>query len=578
MELCRNPRPAVGAAVVLSLCLVVRPFVAPAFAAGGPPCPAARASAATVAGMKISPIKDVNPNLLPVPESAALISPSSRMPACCLTAGSIVTNPQTGESASFGAAVPLNRNHKFLFSGGGAYCAPVFQTSSNACGRGYPTDSVARGSTIVVTDDAHGKHSTGMVLDADNPSKDWLDRTTLTGDWGGTRTRLQGRGINLRADFVTESAANPIGGKRQAIRYTQQIDFGADLDLNKLFGHSHGTVQITFTDRAGRSLSADAIGNQFAVQELYGAGQNFRLSELNYQQDFFANKITLEFGWSPVGDDFATLSILCDFQNVVVCGHANAMAVNSGAHNFPTGEWGAHIKVRPMPQFYVATGIYQVNPKEDDSDNGFDLSFHSTGAFFPVEFGWLTGRGSGGLPGTYKIGAYYNSSPAPDVLTDVNGFSAGLTGAPFAIRNGRWGAYGMADQMVYRPGPDSDHGLRLGGVAGMGDRETAKYGYFLAGGGVYQGTFPGRDNDFVSFAVAYVRTNPRLTTFQEDRDTVAPGSVGIQRFESIVEVDYSLQLAPWFAIRPNLQYVINPGGTGKISNAFVIGLYTSITF
>lgn len=578
MDLCRNPRPAVGAPLVLCLFLVVCLFVAPALAAGAPPCPAATASAATVAGMKIILIKDLNPNLPPVPDSAAPIPPLSRTPACCLTTGSIVTNLQTGESASFGAAVPLNWNHKFLFSGGGAYRAPVFQTLPNACSRGYPTDAAARGSTIVVTDDAHRSQTTSTVFATNNLWKDWLNRTSLTGDWGGARTRLQGRGINLRADFVTESAANPIGGKRQAIRYTQQVDFGADLDLNRLVGLSHGTVQITFTDRAGRSLSADAIGNQFAVQELYGAGQNFRLSELNYQQDLFAQKVTLEFGWAPVGDDFATLPILCDFQNVVACGHANAMAVNSGAHNFPTGEWGAHIKVRPVPQFYVATGLYQVNPNEDDSANGFDLSFHSTGAFFPVELGWMTGRGSGGLPGTYKIGAYYNSSHTPDVLTDLNGFSAGLTGAPFAIRNGRWGAYAIADQMVYRPGPDSKRGLRLGGLAGMGDRETAKYGYFLAGGGVYQGTFPGRDNDFVSFAVAYVRTNPRLTTFQEDRDTVAPGSVGVQRFESIVEVDYSVQLAPWFAIRPNLQYVIDPGGTGKISNAFVIGLYTSVIF
>lgn len=57
---------------------------------------------------------------------------------------------------------------------------------------------------------------------------------------------------------------------------------------------------------------------------------------------------------------------------------------------------------------------------------------------------------------------------------------------------------------------------------------------------------------FVSFSVAYVRTNPRLTTFQEDRNTEAPGSVGIQRFESVVEVDYSAQFVPRFAVRPNL--------------------------
>lgn len=400
----------------------------------------------------------------------------------------------------------------------------------------------------------------------------------MTGDWGGKRKKLQEAGVTLRAHFVTETAANPTGGQRQTIRYTQQVDFGADLDLDRLAGLSDPKIQITLTDRVGRSLSADAIGNQFAVQELYGAGQNFRLSEFQYQQDLFTRKLSIGFGWAPVGDNFATISVLCDFQNAVLCGHTNAMTVNSGAHNFPTGEWGAHVKIIPVPQFYVATGLYQVNPDEDNGDNGFNLSFHSTGAFVPVELGWLPGQGPGGLPGTYKIGAYYNSSPTPDVLTDVNGLSAGLTGAPFAIRNGRWGTYAMADQMVFRQEPDSDRGLRLGGLVGMGDHETAKFGYFLAGGGVYQGTFARREKDWISFAVAYVRTNPRLTTFQEDRNMVVPGSVGIQTSESIVEIDYSAQLAPWLEVRPNLQYVIDPGATGKIPNSFVMGLYTSITF
>ena len=131
-------------------------------------------------------------------------------------------------------------------------------------------------------------------LEAQQPSPpaSWLTQATLTGDWGGARTALEDDGITLRAHFTTESAANPVGGIRQAARYTQQVEFGADLDLGRLIDDQGGAIQITFTDRVGRSLSADAIGNQFAVQELYGAGQNFRLAELNYQQNLFADKLT----------------------------------------------------------------------------------------------------------------------------------------------------------------------------------------------------------------------------------------------------------------------------------------------
>lgn len=113
-----------------------------------------------------------------------------------------------------------------------------------------------------------------------------------------------------------------------------------------------------------------------------------------------------------------------------------------------------------------------------------------------------------------------------------------LTGAPFEQHNGRSGAYLTVDQMVFR-----------------------EYRYSRMPGGHYQGTFRGRDKDVVSCMFAYVRTNSRFTQYQQDVDAVASGAVGIRTFESIAEIDYGLQVKPWPRIRPNLQYVINPGGT-----------------
>jgi porin len=407
--------------------------------------------------------------------------------------------------------------------------------------------------------------------------RSWLGHATLTGDWGGVRTYLDNLGIDPRAEFLTESATNPIGGRAQAARYTQEIDFGADLDLNRLVALSNGKVQITLTDDTGRSLSDDAIDNQFQVQELFVADQSFRLSELNYQQDLFTDKISLEAGWAPVGDSFAQPMIFCAFQNAVFCGHASAMTINSGIHNFPFAQWGAHVKVHPEPEFYIATGLYQVNPNEVKSNGGFDLSFSGTGVFVPIELAWLPDW-SGALPGAYKLGAYYNSSNTPDVLTDVNGRSAGLTAAPFKTREGRWGAYLIVNQTIYRFRPQSGRSLRIGGLAGMGDPETARFGYFASGGWLLQGTFSQRDDDFLAMAVAYVRTNPRLTQFQEDRDAVRPNSVGIQTYESILEIDYGARITPWLLLQPNLQYVINPGGAGTIPNSLVLGLHTDLTF
>ena len=406
----------------------------------------------------------------------------------------------------------------------------------------------------------------------------WLSQPTMTGDWGGTRTQLQDDGITLRAHWTTESAGNVSGGHYQTARYTQQLDLGADFDLDKLWGVPDAKIQFTVTERDGRSLSNDALGNQFSVQELYGAGQNFRLAELNWQQDFLDHRIFLQLGWSPVGDDFARLPAFCNFQNGIICGHANAMTTNSGAHNFPTAQWGGHVKWHATPNFYVNVGAYLDNPNAGNKDQGFNLSFKHRGVFVPVELGWTTGRDSGQLPGDLKLGAYYNTAGTPDVYTDVDGQPAGLTGADFLQHNGRSGGYVIADRMVYREGPGTSRGLTFGAMAGIGDAATARFRDFWVLGGHYQGTFAGRDSDVVSFMVASARINPRLTRYQRDRDRVTPGALPIQTDETVLEVDYGAKVAPWLTLRPNLQYIIRPNGTGTIPDAFVIGLYTQVTF
>lgn len=405
----------------------------------------------------------------------------------------------------------------------------------------------------------------------------WLSRPTLTGDWGGSRTQLQDDGVTLRAHWTTESAGNVSGGKYQTARYTQQLDAGADFDLDKLWGVPDAKIQFTVTDRRGRSLTNDALGNMFSVQELYGAGQNFRLAELNWQQDFLDHEITMQLGWAPMGDDLARLAAFCNFQNGIICGHANAMTTNSGAHNYPTAQWGARLKVHATPTFYVQGGVYQNNPNAGNHDQGWNLSFKSDGVIVPVEVGWSTRPGNP-LPGDLKFGAYYSSAGAPDVRTDVDGLSAGLTGAALEHHDGRSGGYFIVDKMVYREGADSNRGLYLGAMGGVGDAATAKFRDFWIVGGHYQGTFPGRDNDVISFMAASARINPRLTRYQRDRDSVSPGTVPIQTTETVLEVDYGAKLTPWLTLRPNLQYIMRPNGTGQIPDAFVIGLYTQVTF
>ena len=60
----------------------------------------------------------------------------------------------------------------------------------------------------------------------------------------------------------------------------------------------------------------------------------------------------------------------------------------------------------------------------------------------------------------------------------------------------------------------------------------------------------------------------------------------VRTSETVIELTYQLQLAPWWQLQPDFQYVVNPGGGvpnpnapgQRIGNAAILGLRTTITF
>ena len=55
--------------------------------------------------------------------------------------------------------------------------------------------------------------------------------------------------------------------------------------------------------------------------------------------------------------------------------------------------------------------------------------------------------------------------------------------------------------------------------------------------------------------------------------------VGVQQEETVLEWNYTFRFKnSAFFFEPNLQYIIRPGGTGNIPNAFVVGAQTGINF
>ncbi|MCJ2135628.1 carbohydrate porin [Methylobacterium sp. J-026] len=394
-----------------------------------------------------------------------------------------------------------------------------------------------------------------------------------------------GHGITAILNYTGEFAANPKGGLRQGSDYAGQVFFGLDADLGRLAGIDGGSMHAIVTDRHGRSLSRDLIGNNTSVQEIWGGGQTVHLSSLSYEQKFFDNRLDIEVGRLLANPNFLASPFYCNFQNNGTCGAPKSAFKMTNITWWPIATWGAHAKAWVTDKVFVHAGIYEVNPRDQqDNQNGIDWSTNgATGVVVPVEVGYSTNFGNDALPRNYSVGAIIDQSDYSDPVLDLRRGAQLFSGLDPLTRFGRSAVYARFDQMVWRPDPNGVQGLSLFGAAvfGTGGRQTQDY--FLEGGAVLTGTFPGRPYDTLGFVFAMEHLSPLGTAnIRAARASYGLSSRNVESLQTILELSYGIQLTPAVRLMPNLQYVIDPDQTRfpfrpkPIPDAFVVGAKLSV--
>ncbi|WP_404477454.1 carbohydrate porin [Novosphingobium sp. BL-52-GroH] len=391
---------------------------------------------------------------------------------------------------------------------------------------------------------------------------------TLTGDWGGLRTELKNAGVSVRADYVSETFSAVDGGLKRGTAYTQQIRAGMDFDMGKIAGWSGATFHVTLNDRRGVGLSSDYVGNRLPIQEAYG-GQYVRLGEASYEQNLLGDKLNLRLGYFAMGNDLGGMAIGCSFVNAAFCAHPLSMSGDSGWYNYPNARWGAAIRYRPDPSLAFRTGVYQVNTNLGTEDNAFDPFAHgTTGVILPFEVEYDPGAtpGSRVLPGHYKLGVYYDTSRVARL-----GGSGKVTG--------RYGVYVLADQMVLREG-SSARGLSVFGQFTANPEASGPITRWYMAGLVKIGTLPGRDADTLALGVVHAEVNPRLRRARAEAVPSTEGYAALPAGETAIELSYGFQAGRWLIIRPDVQYIIEPGAFSyrRTDNALALGCQVRIQF
>lgn len=384
----------------------------------------------------------------------------------------------------------------------------------------------------------------------------------MLGDWKCMREELENEGVVISSTYTCDVLGNVAGGKQQAGRYDHSLGWDINFDLEKFVNMVGTQFHISGLWRQGQNLST-TIGNDIVVSTIFGHEQ-FRFYSLYLEKTFLDKKVDLKVGRIAAGDDFAASPLYGIFVSNGIDGVPISIPINLFFTVYPTATWGARARIDLNKDFYTLSGIYDGDPGvERDCMYGLDFSLRlKKGLAFAQEIACApnSGKGFNGMPGHYKAGIYYNGAVKKDLYSKDK------------KHIGDYNIYFHVDQMIYREKGTSDQGLTPLAVATIGPDSINKFPFFVMGGLVYKGLVPDRDNDTTAFELIYAQYSDHLRRAQRD------AGLSTQKYEMVLEFTHKIMITKWMYLQPDLQYIIQPGGTGDVDNALVIGTQFGLTF
>ena len=400
------------------------------------------------------------------------------------------------------------------------------------------------------------------------------DSQYFFGDWGGKRTEMVNKGVKFDTSLFSDTAYLVSGGRKSGSspESSAHLNIGAEFDMQKIAGWQGVKIRAQASARQGQSMGVRDLQDPSAPQlsnsqVTFGRGnQQSRLSELSIEKQFGNTGFNIKVGRLSMGADFDVMS--CNFQNSSFCGAQMGKWQNNIWMNTPVAEWGGRIKYEINSELTAQVGVYQFNPDDGKSNAeglGWSLSVeHADGITIPIEVIWHPQAFLNGLPGSYRFGLLYNTANDPNNQKNIS------TGMPESHTTGEWIAI---EQQLTSKG-SGKQGLEMFENFTWHDQTTNKIDHTEQIGFEYIGLGEKHPDDMVGLAVNRIHLNKNFVHAQ-----VASGKHQFDaNAEYNLELNYNYHLTKWLLLRPDLQYIVHPGSSHIVSNAFVLGLSTKVTF
>jgi porin len=405
-------------------------------------------------------------------------------------------------------------------------------------------------------------------------SGDFFSRSTLTGDWGGSRNDLAAKGLTFDANVTQIEQGVVSGGKDSSWKYGGRGDLTFHLDTQKLGLWPGGflTMELEGDWSQGINGSTGALVpvNTNQLFPLPGGG-NVAVPAWNFTQ-FLSHYAGVTFG----KQEFSGADM-----NEFAHGKGDTQFFNLGFNLNPAA--------LTVPYSSLAAGVVVLPTADPNKAIVSLLVVSATGKASTVGFDELDGpllAGEGrvrtdffGLTGHQLVGTYYSwkTYTSVDQRLDLDV----IENRKLAAHNGTWGMYYNFDQYIYQPDTEKDQGVGLFGRFGATAGDPIPIQYFYSIGVGAKGPFESRPFDQCGIGYYYSSiNNPSLQLPFTTRKFLQD--------EWGFEAYYNIALTRWLLLTPDIQVVegaqknqmlnLREGETKPIDTAVVLGLRARIVF
>lgn len=439
----------------------------------------------------------------------------------------------------------------------------------------------------------------GEQAQTESPKLGLWERGNLFDDPGGVRTSLANLGISFGLNEQAEVFGNPTGGVRQGAFFEGLLTMSAGVDTEEAFGLPGGIFNVSAYQIHGRGLSLNDLDNALSTPSSLESLRGTLLFELWYQQSLLHGRLSIRVGQLAADQEFMASQYAGLFLNHTF-GWSDLPSADlpSGGPIYPLAALGARVRYVPRDDLALLLAVFDGNPAGPGT--GFPQYRDASGTDFRTSDGALVigevqytingEDGARGLPGAYKLGAWYNTETFVDQRRNASGRSlanpTGFTAVIGARRRGDWSFYGIADQLVWREPGTKDQGVGVfaRAMGAPGDRNLVNF--YADAGVTWKGAIPERSADTAGIAFGIARISDTAAKLDSDIAYYTGRPYPIQRQEKVLELTYQAQIAPWWQVQPDAQYIFNINGgvpdplnpSKRVGDAAVFGVRTNVTF